>query len=130
MSKLIDSNLVIRFLLQDHPNQSPGASKLFYNKDETLYLTDIVIAEVIWVLTSFYKIPKEDVIEKIYTLLDLPNTISNRTLLVRALYLYRNFNIAFIDSYLLAYCEGEKLEGIYSFDEGLDKVKTVKRFKP
>lgn len=130
MSKLIDSNLIVRFLLQDHKEHSPAATRLFSNIKEDLYLTDVVIAEVIWVLTSFYKLPKQEVAEKVYHLLTLANIESNRPLLIRGLYFWRNYNIAFIDAYLVAFCEQENLEGIYSFDKGFDKIKEVKRFKP
>lgn len=130
MSKLIDSNLIVRFLLQDNPVQSPLATKLLKNPEERFYLTDVVTAEVIWVLSSFYKIQRREIIEKIYLLLALPTIDSNRHILIRALYLYGNFNIDFIDAYLAAYSEEEKMEGIYSFDKGLDKVKSIKRFKP
>lgn len=128
--KLVDSNLILRFLLKDHPKQSPQARKLFKNPHETLILTDIVVAEVIWILTSYYKFSKEDVAEKIYQLLKIPTLKTNMHTIVRTLHLYRNFNIDYIDAYLAAYCEKEKLEGIYSFDKDFDKINIIKLFEP
>lgn len=128
--KLLDANFILRFLLKDYPIQAEAVKKVLETKSEALFLSDMVVAEVIWVLTSFYKLTREDTAEKIYALLSLNSIYSNKALLTRALYFYRNFNIAFVDSYLTAYCEQNKLEGIYSFDKGLDKIKWVKRFKP
>ena len=128
--KLLDANFVLRFLLKDHPLQSQAVKEVLESKNETLLLQDLAVAEVVWVLTSVYKLSKEDIAEKIYNLLSLNSIFSNKSLLIRVLYFYRNFNISFIDAYLTAFCEQEKLEGIYSFDKGLDKIKLVKRFEP
>lgn len=128
--KLLDTNIIIRFLLKDHPTQSPVSKSLLENPTESLVLTDVSFAEIIWLLTSFYRLSKNDVIEKIYNLLTVNSLIVNRPLIIRTLYFYRNFSLDFIDAYSAAYCELENLEGIYSFDKGLDKIKEVKRFKP
>lgn len=128
--KLLDANLILRFLLKDHPSQSQAAKRVLESKNETLLLQDLAVAEVVWVLTSVYKLSKEDIAEKIYHFLSLNSIFSNKSLLIRALYFYRNFNISFVDAYLAAYAEEKKLEGIYSFDKGFDKIKQVKRFEP
>lgn len=128
--KLLDANIILRFLLKDYPKQAEAVKRVLETETEVLFLSDMVVAEVIWVLTSFYKLTREATGEKIYDLININSIYSNKDLLIRALYFYRNFNIEFIDSYLAAYCEQNKLEGIYSFDKGLDKIKEIKRFKP
>lgn len=128
--RLLDTNFILRFLLKDHPIQSEAARTIIKTKTAALFVPDIVIAEVIWVLTSFYKLSREETDEKIYHFLGLNSIYSNKDILIRALYFYRNFNISFIDSYLASFCEEKKLDGIYSFDKGLDKIKEVKRFNP
>lgn len=128
--KIIDTNIIIRFLLKDHPVQSPLAKKLLSNFQEKLLLSDVVVAEIIWLLTAYYKLTKEEVVEKIYPLLNLPHIESQKPVLIRALYFYRNFNIDYIDAYSASFCEEKKLEGICSFDKGLDKIKEIKRFEP
>lgn len=90
----------------------------------------MVLAEVVWTLHSVYKLTKQEIIENLLKLLELKNLTANFHLLINSLLIYRDYNISFIDAYLIAYCEEKKLEGIYSFDEGLNKIKTVKRFKP
>ncbi|MBI2334198.1 PIN domain-containing protein [Candidatus Daviesbacteria bacterium] len=128
--KLLDANVILRFLLKDHPEQSPAAKKILENRDEMLLMTDVVLAEVIWVLNSLYQLTREEIADKIYQLLNLNSIYSNKELLIRALYFYRNFNISYIDAYLAAYGEQNELEGIYSFDKGLDKIKSVRRLVP
>lgn len=128
--KLLDTNFILRFLLKDNLQQFQIAKKIFNDPMANLYITDMVTAEIVWILTSFYKFSRDQITEKLFLLLNLPSIQSNKSILIRSLYLYRNFNISFIDAYLSAYMEEEKLEGIYSFDKGLDKIKSVKRFEP
>ncbi|MDP3732967.1 MAG: PIN domain-containing protein [Candidatus Daviesbacteria bacterium] len=130
MAKLIDTNLIIRFLIKDDPDQFEAAQKLFSSLEENLILPDMVLAEIVWTLHSVYKLTKQEIIEKLLKLLELKNFTANFQLLTNSLLINRNYNVSFVDAYLIAFCEQNKLEGIYSFDKGLDKIKSVKRFKP
>lgn len=130
MGKLVDTNLIIRFLIKDDPYQFEAAKKLFSSSDQDLILPDLILAEVVWTLHSVYKLTKQEIVEKLLKLLELKNLIANFHLLINSLLIYRDHNISFVDAYLTAFCEEEKLEGIYSFDKDLDKIKTIKRFKP
>ncbi|MBU1110939.1 PIN domain-containing protein [Patescibacteria group bacterium] len=130
--KTLDTNLLIRFFTQDNPAQADAVEKLLRKaaKDELL-LPDIIIAEIVWVLLSFYELEKEEVIEKLEGLFSLENVKMNRNTLKRTIDLYRRYNISFTDAYLAAYTlEEEKSDQIYSFDRGLDKVKEITRLKP
>lgn len=128
--RAIDSNLILRFLLNDNPKQAKAVQRLFESSIEPIILTDIVFAEVVWVLTSFYKLPKIEIIPKLKILISTKAISANRKLLNSALSFYQLRNIDFIDAYLAAYCEEEKLRGIYSYDKGFDKIRTIKRFEP
>lgn len=128
--KLVDTNLIIRFLLKDNLAQAESAKKLLTETPEGLMITDLVVAEVVWVLQSIYQLTKQEIVKKVLRLLEMKGLITNHTLIINSLLLYRDYNISFVDAYLAAYAEVGKLEGIYSFDKGLDKIKSVKRFKP
>lgn len=130
MAKLVDTNLLLRFLLKDNLTQFEAAKELLAQNDDGLILPELAVAEVVWVLQSVYKFKKEEVIEKIFELLKLRSLVTNFSLLSDTLIIYQNHHISFVDAYLLAYCKYFKLEGIYSFDEGLDKIKEIKRLAP
>lgn len=130
MAKVVDANLIIRFLIKDDPDQFEAAQKLFSSQDENLVLPDLILAEVVWTLHSVYKLTKQEIIDNLLKLLELKNLTDNFYLLTNTLLIYKDYNISFIDAYLIAFCEQNKLEGIYSFDKGLDKIQSVKRFKP
>ena len=69
---LLDTNVLLRFLLDDHPELSRAAARLFQQAaDEKclLILTDLCIAEAVWVLTSYYKIERQKVADSLAKLL-------------------------------------------------------------
>ena len=58
---LLDTNVIIRFLTGDHPAHSPRSRSLFTRAaagDVTLLVTDLALAETVWVLQSFYKLDR------------------------------------------------------------------------
>lgn len=129
MAKVIDTNLIIRFLLNDNPRQAASVKSLF-SSQEKLHLPELIVAEVVWVLQSVYKFPKSAIIEKLQQLIGLNIFICNKKLLNRSLALYKEYPVSYIDAYLTAFSIESRLEGLYSFDKGLDKVKGIKRFEP
>lgn len=130
-SRTIDTNILIRFLTADDPQKADAVEKILRGaqKDE-IEIPDIIIAEVVWVLLSFYKLDKEAVIEKLEALLSLENIKTNRRLLQRTLGVYRKYNISYTDAFLIAYSLEKGMTHLYSYDEGLDKVEEIKRLEP
>lgn len=129
MASLVDANLIIRFLLNDNVKQAQAAKELFASPQK-LHLPDLVVAEVIWVLKSVYGTSKEEIISKVQYLFKLDIFICNDKMLNKSLLIYLSHNISFVDSYLVAYAQVKKMDKIYSFDRGLDKVKSIKRKEP
>ena len=71
----IDTNVLLRYLLNDDIEQSPKAKKIITGIDKIL-LTDIVIIETVWTLKGKkYKLDKEQIIETIYKLFEEPNIV-------------------------------------------------------
>ena len=57
----IDTNVLLRYLLEDDPKQSPKAKKLIIKHHPAL-LTDVVLVETIWTLMGKrYSIEKADI---------------------------------------------------------------------
>lgn len=121
----IDTNIFLRFLLNDHKKQSLLAKKLFKKAEGRkidLWTTDVVILEIIWTLKSFYKLSSKKIQNLISTILALEHfKMKNKNLLLQALDLFVDKNVDFIDAYnfLLARKDGKK---IISFDQNFDKL--------
>lgn len=130
MRKLLDTNLIIRFLLKDIPSQAQAVKKMLETYGEELILTDVGLAEIVWVLTSYYQLPRAEVVNKLLDLLSLKTIQANREVLIRALELYQSLNIDFIDAYLGAFAQNQGLNDIYSYDKDFDKIKSLKRIEP
>jgi predicted nucleic-acid-binding protein len=70
---LIDSNVILRYLLDDHKRLSPKAKKIMEDVSEAAVhaeIRDIVIVECIYVLEKFYKVPRIDIADKLGAILN------------------------------------------------------------
>lgn len=87
----IDTNVLLRYLLDDDKNQSKKASLLIANNKEVL-ITDVVLAETIWVLKGKrYSLDKESVISVVHSLFEEPNIcFENGQTVWRAINDYKN----------------------------------------
>jgi len=129
-ANLLDTNLIIRFLTEDDPKKARAVFKLF-SSGKTFFLPDMAFAEIVWVLSSFYEFKREEIYEKIKSLLAFEKVSCNRRLLLQSLEYYRDFNyLNFVDCYLAALVQTKKSKVLYSYDIGFDKVKGIKRVEP
>ena len=74
--RFVDTNIFIRFLKEDIPDKADACEKLFkraISGKAQLFTTDLVIAEIVWVLESYYELAKNDVREKVEKILNTPN---------------------------------------------------------
>lgn len=68
----LDTNVVVRYLTQDDPKQSPIATRLMektLSTDNPGYISLVVLAEVVWVLVSLYSVERAGVAEVVSGLL-------------------------------------------------------------
>ncbi len=133
MSLFVDANVFLRFLLVDHTTQSRAAHALFIQaKSGKIHLVthSIVIAEIIFTLSSFYELPKLEIIEKIKIILLFEGLeILEKNILLQSISFYEKKNIDFIDAFIAAYAYKNKID-VCSFDKDFDKVKEIKRVSP
>lgn len=125
MSKnLIDTNLIIRFLVNDDPQKVLDVEKLLKDKNNRNILLDTVVAEIIWVLSSYYSLQKLEIIEKIRSLIHVDTVETNAFLLSRALTMWEENNISYIDAYLAAVSEMGGMT-LFSYDKRLSSIPTI-----
>lgn len=99
--------------------------------EHNLYLTDLLVAENIYVLESFYEVPRTRVAEAIRALLALGSMIVvDRGLLLRAVEVYETARLDFAEAYLVACAESTGILRVASFDRTIDRVGTVIRVEP
>lgn len=98
---------------------------------ERLLLADLVLAECVYVLESFYEVPRVRVAELMRSALALPTmeTVDPMSLL-RALEVYEIDRLDFAEAYLVAQAEATGVDAIVSFDRSIDRVASVRRREP
>jgi predicted nucleic-acid-binding protein len=132
--KFIDTNIFIRFLVNDIPQKADGCEKIFKNavaKKEILIATEMVIAEIIWVLESYYELPHQDVQEKVEKILNTPNLICpHKDLILNALTIYGENNIDYIDAYNALILKDKGIKEVYSYDKHYDRMDWLTRLEP
>lgn len=71
----VDTNVLLRRILNDDMEQAAKARKLFDKSDQVL-ITDIVMVEAIWTLKGKrYKASKDDIVAVVMGLLEEPNVV-------------------------------------------------------
>ena len=132
--KFIDTNIFIRFLTNDIPEKADGCEHLFREaaeKNETFFTTEMVIAEIIWVLESYYELPKKEVQDMVEKILITPFLFCpQKDLILNALTLYSDKNIDFIDAYNASILREQGVKKVYSYDRHFDKIDWVSRIEP
>lgn len=118
----IDTNILVRYLTKDDAEQALAASNLLeqYSGDESsIYINDIVLCEVIWVLESGYKYPKQQIIHTIKLILQTPEfAFDQHALIVKVLYKYEQFNGADFSDILISFInKNNDCSTTYSFDK-------------
>lgn len=123
---LIDANIVIRFLLDDHPELSRKAKTIFKEAETgkiKLFFDEVIVAEIVWTLSSFYKIKKIDIVDRLEKLLsqDWAENPKKKLILI-TLDLYRSSNLDYIDCWLFVISKSLKLK-LETFDKKLRKMR-------
>lgn len=132
--RFLDTNIFIRFLTDDVPEKVDACEEIFkkaVEKQEILFTTDLVIAEIVWVLESFYELPKNEIQDKVEKILNTPNLICpHKDLILSALILYSEKNIDYIDAYNALILKENGIEELYSYDKHYDRIDWLTRLEP
>lgn len=130
----VDANLVLRYLTKDPPDMAEASLKTFSAAQDgqiRLILIPITVAEVVWVLESFYGYPKDQIVTTISQFLHSEGLeVMNLDMLIQALSLYHEKNIDFADALLAASALSLGPNFIYSFDHHFDRIPGITRLQP
>jgi predicted nucleic-acid-binding protein len=124
--KLIDTNIILRWLLGDHKELSPKAEKLIKEaKPSTLLITDVIVAEIVYVLRGTGRDRKQT--SEALLLIGRTEAFKyeNEELVMEIINLLVSTGLDFADCYLLARAQPEKL-GLIAFDKPLEKLYSAK----
>jgi len=116
----VDTNLFLRYLTNDVPEQADAVERLLRRAmagEVHLLTNELVIAEIVWTLESFYKQSRKDIMDKVLAILNTPGLeVANGTVVLQAIVWYVEKNVDFIDAYNGAWILAQGLHTVYTFD--------------
>jgi len=128
---LLDANVLIRFLRGDHSKHAAAAQGLFSEAcagNCSLILTEVVVAETVWVLNSVYSVDRRRIalgIQKV--ILSAGVRCINRNEMIDALDRFASTKCDFIDCYLAALA-AQSGDHVASFDKDFKRFPDVQRW--
>jgi predicted nucleic-acid-binding protein len=103
-----------------------------YLRDATaLLLVDVVVAELVYVLESYYRRPRSAVAEVLRAVIGFRAIhVVDPDLLHRAIEVYEHDRLDFPEAYLVASAERSGVSAVASFDRSIDRATTIRRVEP
>ena len=130
MTAFVDTNIIIRHLTGDPPDLAARATAFLAGSSELL-LADLIVAETVYVLESFYGVPRAEVAELTRAVVAFPAMRTlDPALLLRSIEIYEIQGVDFAEAYLAASAEATGVAQVASFDRSLDRVPSITRIEP
>ena len=121
ISAVLDTNLLVRYLTEDDPEKADSVEILLDKASSgecRLIIPSVVMAELVWVLESFYKMKESQVADLLEALLHTPGLeVQENRLIRQTLEIYRRKQIDFIDAWVLAFARQRSIPRIYTYDK-------------
>ena len=127
MRAFLDTNVLVRHFTGDPPDLAGWATRFLADAEELL-VPDLIVAEVVYVLESFYEVERPRVAELVRAVVAFPAvTVVDEDLLLRAIEVYEVDGLDLTEAYLVAAAERSGINTIAFFDRSIDRVTTVHR---
>ena len=120
----LDTNVLVRYIMQDDPKQSPKATQLIesLNSDSPGFVSIVSVIELYWVLTSCYALSNLQVKQALEALLRTKQILVDRAdQVVRALRVFADGKSDFADCLIERTAAGAGCTGTMTFDSGAAK---------
>jgi len=123
--RLVDTNLIVRYLVQDHEKHAKAAERLFDacdRGDVVVVLLSAVLAECVFVLESFYEHRRADIASALGRLIASPGVeMGELAIHLDALNRYQGSRIHFVDCLIAATAVAEDAP-VATFDQDFRKL--------
>jgi len=133
LSGFLDTSVIVRYLTGDPPELAEQAANIIDKLDDLL-VTDVVLTETAYVLTSVYQVPREVTVDHLIAFLQRENISPfalDKSLVLHALLLCRpSGRVSFADAMVWAAARSAGNKVIYSLDkrfpsDGLEVRQTI-----
>lgn len=129
----IDTNILVRFLVQDDKRQCDIVYRLFKNtesKKEILFVSLLVVLELIWVLESVYEISRSEILEALRNLLAMSILKFEKIELIQSFLSSASHNSFDLSDLLIAHsAKVFSCERVYTFDKKVSRYELFQLLK-
>ena len=126
----VDTSILIRYLTNDDQVKVARFDQ-FITENIPFTISDVVFSEVYWVITKFYKIPRNEVIAMIESILAFPSLRCNYKYIYATLELLKKYkHVSFVDAYTAAHATLSGNNIVLSYDIGFSKIEGITRKEP
>jgi predicted nucleic-acid-binding protein len=128
-----DTNIFIRFFTNDDPVKAEAVSVLLQkvkNKEVELWLTEVIIVEIVQILSSkkLYNLSRKEVKKRLQVILLLDGLrIENKKVYLEALELYAEYPVDYADCIIAVKVKNQGFKALCSYDRDFDKISGVNR---
>jgi predicted nucleic acid-binding protein len=134
VTRFVDTNIIIHYLSDEKDTKAERCLALLRkaeHRDADLVTTDLVLAEVVWVLQVRSGVSRDMIRDLLLPVLQLPGLrVPNKQSWPRIFDLYCERNIDFIDAYNAVTMERAGVMEIYSYDKDFDGLEPIQRMEP
>jgi len=121
----LDTNVLVRYLVEDDEPQCRRATKLIeeaVTHGEQLFISDIVMCETVWVLSSAYRFSRTEIVDVLAALLRAKSVVFTSTdRLARSLDAFRKGKGDFADYLIRELAQTVGADTVATFDKSLLK---------
>ena len=117
----LDTNVLVRYIMQDDPKQSPKASALIeaLTAAEPGFVTVVTVIELVWVLSSCYELTREQLAQALDAILRTKELVVDRAdQVVRALRVFKASAADFADCLIERGASSAGCDRTMTFDKG------------
>ena len=128
----IDSNIFLRTIVQENQKVFKDCRsflQLIKGNQIKAYTCGLVLAEVLWVLSSYYHIKKPGLIEALESILNLRGLrVIDKIDYLAAEKIYEKYNVKFIDAVIASIITADSTKWlIVSYDKDFDKIGIIRK---
>lgn len=123
----IDANIIVRVFIDDKETQQVTAARNLVSKAKHVYLSFLVLAEMVWVLTRAYGLNKPQILhilQEIYE--NAAFILDDKDVLRQAIAFFQDNTVDFSDCLILVNAQAANAQ-LYTFDAKLSRLNGVKK---
>lgn len=124
--RYVDTNVIVRFLVERRENQPASLRGLFLkleNGEIKVECLETVFFQAVFVLRSFYKVKKREIIESMKQVLSLNGLhMKNKRIMERTLEMWESHPGDIVDCYIGAHMEHAGEKELFTYDEEIERL--------